>query len=366
MDSTQELAARTDGARYLELDSLRGLAAFTVVLYHYRLAFNLQEPWYLSPLDGGRSAVLLFFVLSGFVLSLSFWTKGRNERYDRYLTRRCFRIYVPYVAAVALAVAGVSLFPHSRLPLSEWFRNTWQTAVTPRLVGRHLAMSGGDELNTAFWSLRYEVQMSILFPVLLVVLRVVQPVLAIGLSVALFAFADHKMQAGAVDHWKSLELLKYGSLFAIGGVLGRTLAWTRRRWCSLSRAGRLTILAAGVLLYFGTADALADRAHIDVPDGLLVSLGAAVLLLCCMYLSPLRRALRHGVPAYLGRISYSMYLVHGTMLFALLNLLYLKVSAPVFALIYIVATLAASHLFCIAVEEPSLRAGKALAGRWKG
>ncbi|GAC1428870.1 MAG: acyltransferase [Acidobacteriaceae bacterium] len=366
MDPTQELTARTEGARYVELDSLRGIAAFTVVLYHYRLAFDLREPWYVSPLDGGRSAVLLFFVLSGFVLSLSFWAKGRNERYGNYLTRRCFRIYVPYVAAVALAIVGVSLFPHSQLPLSAWFRNTWQSAVTPGLITRHLVMSGGDELNTAFWSLRYEVEMSIVFPLLLVVLRFVQPVLGIVFSVAVFAFADHRMQAGATDHWRSLELFKYGSLFAIGGILGRTLAWTRSRWGRLSLAGRLAILAAGLLLYFGTADALADKAHIDVPDGLFVSLGAAVLLLCCIYLGRLRAALRHRVPAYLGRISYSMYLVHGTMLFALLNLLYRRVPAPVFALVYIVATLAAAHLFCIAVEEPSLRAGKALAGRWKG
>ncbi|GAC1421731.1 MAG: acyltransferase [Acidobacteriaceae bacterium] len=366
MEAAQELASRTAGPRYLELDSLRGVAALVVVIYHCSMAYSLRVPWYLSPLVSGNAAVLLFFVLSGFVLSLPFWGKGHNGSYGAYVTRRFFRIYVPYVAAVALAAAGAMLFPHSRLELSDWFRNTWQSDVTPRLLARHLVMSGGQELNMAFWSLRYELQMSIVFPLLLLVLRAMRPALAVVVFIALFAIADNRLQAGVADHWHYLDTLKYGSLFALGAVLGRTIHWLHGRWHSLSRVTRFAVFATGLSLYFGVVDALFDRAAIDLPDRLLVSLGACVVLVCCMCSRRLRTVLRHRVPAYLGRISYSMYLVHGTMLFALLNLLFWKVSAAVFAVIYLVATLAASHLFCIAVEEPSLRAGKALAGRWKG
>jgi peptidoglycan/LPS O-acetylase OafA/YrhL len=55
-----------------------------------------------------------------------------------------------------------------------------------------------------------------------------------------------------------------------------------------------------------------------------------------------------------------MYLVHGTVLFAMLNLLYWRVSGLLFGLIYVILTIAISHLFCISVEEPSLRFGKTI------
>jgi peptidoglycan/LPS O-acetylase OafA/YrhL len=76
-----------------------------------------------------------------------------------------------------------------------------------------------------------------------------------------------------------------------------------------------------------------------------------------------RIGLKSTVAEYLGRISYSSYLIHGTVLFAGLNLLYGKVSLAVFAAIYGVTTLIAAHLFCISIEEPSLRLGKRLAKR---
>lgn len=325
------------------------------------MAFGYRESPLLWPLFAGRAAVILFFVLSGFVLSLPFWTKGRNDNYGRYLIRRCFRIYIPYVAAVAVAVGGALLFPHSALPLSEWFHHTWQTNVTPGLIGRHLLMAGGDELNAAFWSLRYEVEMSIIFPLLLLALRVVPPGWALGLSAVLFVGASTRGDESAL-----YLTLKYGALFAIGGVLGRSISGTRQRWQGISPLSRVALLLAALFLYFGYGDWAMAKLHMSLPDDVLVALGACGMLVCAMHLSPLRRLLHSTVPEYLGRISYSMYLIHGTVLFAVLNLLYGKVPNSLLIAVYLVATLVLSHLFCILVEEPSLRAGKTIAGRWTG
>lgn len=65
------LQARSTGRRIYQLDALRGLAAVVVVAHHTRLVeHGLIPPWYLAPLFAGPEAVSLFFVLSGFVLSL--------------------------------------------------------------------------------------------------------------------------------------------------------------------------------------------------------------------------------------------------------------------------------------------------------
>jgi peptidoglycan/LPS O-acetylase OafA/YrhL len=84
----------SQGQRFVELDALRGVAACTVVLHHLAQAYSFESPWYLRPLVAGHEAVILFFTLSGFVLSLPFWNRGSNGPYGQYLIRRFFRIYV--------------------------------------------------------------------------------------------------------------------------------------------------------------------------------------------------------------------------------------------------------------------------------
>ena len=73
--------------------------------------------------------------------------------------------------------------------------------------------------------------------------------------------------------------------------------------------------------------------------------------------------LNSSVPQYLGRISYSMYLVHYTVLFAVFDLTFPKVPLVGIAILCGAATLLVSHLFCIWVEEPAHAAGKTLARR---
>jgi hypothetical protein len=95
---------KLDGSmkRLLELDALRGLAALMVPLYHPRLLFGLHLPGFehylwsgpLHILVAGPEAVILFFVLSGFVLALPI-VQRKQLPYHAYLIRRICRIYLP-------------------------------------------------------------------------------------------------------------------------------------------------------------------------------------------------------------------------------------------------------------------------------
>jgi peptidoglycan/LPS O-acetylase OafA/YrhL len=87
-----------------------------------------------TPLGG--EAVILFFVLSGFVLALPS-INGKPQTYLTFITRRIFRIYVPYLAALAISVAGC-YWLNGIVTRSEWFHDFWSEPVNWRLVCNHV------------------------------------------------------------------------------------------------------------------------------------------------------------------------------------------------------------------------------------
>ncbi len=266
---------------------------------------------------------------------------------------------MPFAAALAIAVIGARFFLFSRLPLGWWFYLTWQTPLTPRFLISELLLRPDSRLNTAFWSLRYEVQLSIVFPFLLLALRKIG--LWGSLASGFFAYCvSLYLQATRPDFHYYQETLRFGSLFLIGAALAsRRDAW-RRMWLLSLGGVQAALILTGVVLYFW-GEKIAIRLQCPKFDDLLVATGASILILSAIGAGQFGVLLRSKVPEYLGRVSYSMYLVHGTVLFVLLNLLYGKVPTLALALIYIVATFAASQAFCKWIEEPSLQWGKRLA-----
>jgi len=96
--------------RLLELDALRGIAAFSVVLFHYFYHYNeiyghgnISVNW----AHLGKLGVGLFFIISGFVI---FWTLNRTEKPLDFIVSRFSRLYPVYWAAVILTFATVFYF----------------------------------------------------------------------------------------------------------------------------------------------------------------------------------------------------------------------------------------------------------------
>jgi peptidoglycan/LPS O-acetylase OafA/YrhL len=342
--------------RVAELDSLRGIAAVTVVCHHCRLAFFTTEPsWYLLPLFAGHEAVVLFFVLSGYVLSLPMWTK--RSPYPEYLVRRVSRIYLPYLAAAVVAGIGCYFFVGSRLPLTPWFYATWQTPLSAQVVWEQFTMNTRSVLNTAFWSLRYEMEMSLIFPFLCLLMMRMGRHSGLFLVVATAISANLLLRTG----WRGTNLVQtmyYSTSFIAGAALARERETLKKIVGGIQTPLLWLMLLLSLAAYcygplFSPLQRLTD---------LLTILGSCGVILFIQD-ARLRVGLKSRVAEYLGRISYSSYLIHGTILFAGLNLFYGKVSLMVFAAIYGVTTLIAAHLFCISIEEPSLRLGKRLAKR---
>src|SRR5689334_23820416 len=97
-----------------ELDALRGLAIALVYAFH--IDSFARRPLRMPPSDslalafvhGGMSGVDLFFVLSGFLLSLPFLAErfgGRRLELRRYAERRARRILPAYVVGVTVVAS---------------------------------------------------------------------------------------------------------------------------------------------------------------------------------------------------------------------------------------------------------------------
>lgn len=338
-------------ARLHHLDALLGLAAVIVTFYHFSLLFSSEAPiWYLVPLLAGPKAVMLFFVLSGYVLSLPYW-KGTQPAYWRYAVRRICRIYLPYAAAVGFALLVGFRLLHSTLGITRWFHSTWHQDFTWQLIGRQLVFGSVESnlaaINTAFWSLRYEMEMSLVFPLIIWMLLKLP-----GVGGWLLAFGCEFIGQGRVPSIASkhevLSTFMWGSAFIFGAVLARDTKTIRRWFLNLHTWARY-LFAAVVIggFYLGT-----------VPESVNIPAAVGVIILADGYRG--RLLLSHPFFLYLGQISYSLYLVHGTILFASFILLHGLVPPWVIALIYFCVSFLVAHLSHRYVEVPSMRLGKFL------
>lgn len=345
--------------RYHELDSLRGLAALTVVFHHFRSMWGgaVQARWLniFSPFTAGREAVMLFFLLSGFVLATPY-LRGKGRPYWVYLRRRVVRIYGPYLFALTLALAAAAHW-HGALGYNAWADLTWNDPISLRIVLDHLGMVANYDwvqINTAFWSLVIEMRISIIFPLLLLGTRRLRPAASLGLAATLL------LGASLAARWlpgyvQSLETISFASIFICGIVLAmhveQTASWYQRLGQPVRVA--LALASAGLYLFGHHAEQLAGwNLGGDIA---CETAGAAGIMIFAMHARTVRDLLHQPAAKLLGRLSFSLYLVHGTVLFALAHGLGTRIPIAAHFILYMVGSLLAAWLFCLWVEEPFLR-----------
>jgi peptidoglycan/LPS O-acetylase OafA/YrhL len=143
----------------LYLDAVRFGAAFTVLLSHYGTGrISGGALWYVA--NYGRAAVLVFFVLSGFVIA---WvTEAREGNLEDYALSRLARLYsviIPtFLLTAMLDCAGKTLSPRSYGP--EWRHATAHPLLDYLLSAAFLGESWNARalpgFNVPYWSLNYE------------------------------------------------------------------------------------------------------------------------------------------------------------------------------------------------------------------
>lgn len=167
---TASLEIKKQKSHLLVLDGVRAVACLAVLLhhmlYHVILPTGIWQPagkWQIllaALLDFGGSGVILFFLLSSFLLFLPFARAllfdGQWPSVSRFYIRRCFRIIPGYYAAIILMVLFFHpefLHASNRVNLLEFFTFSMHAGLP-------------DQLNGPFWTMAVEFQFYLLLPII--------------------------------------------------------------------------------------------------------------------------------------------------------------------------------------------------------
>ncbi len=304
------------------LDSIRGLAAFTVINDHFVTAYDLpcvdsfcKYILDYSPLHiwwDGSAAVSMFFVLSGLVLSLKYFRLGHqadlnNFKLLPYMTGRLFRIWLPY--AVILLISAAFYWHTINSPLlktalmpTEWIVNMWRNhALTPIAMLREsflLNLPAIVVLLPQAWTLTIELVLSLLLPIGLLLAKQGSLWLALFSVIAVFL----------------LGVSPFLLHFALGLLIARYYMvmanylmpkpWLRR-----------FILLLGLLFY----TAISTTAHVfsETFEWILTGLGAGFIIIYTLSSHRTQGFLERPLLRQLGKVSYSAYLIHMLILLCL-------------------------------------------------
>jgi peptidoglycan/LPS O-acetylase OafA/YrhL len=355
--------------RYQQLDALRGLAALAVVFHHCLLipsAFDeslLAKILKSSPLGiarAGSEAVNLFFVLSGFVLALQLYYSDMS--YPQYLIRRICRIWIPYISTIAFAIALIKMINPITIPeLGSWFNQTWTQKLTTGLVLQHILLIGSFHnysINTAMWSLVQEMRISIAFPIIPLILGHIKATTAIMLAVLVMLIGILSNQIlhpflGDYADW-TLTITCTG-LFIIGATLAKHRVQVIERYKSLPMILKGALLTVAALSYtIEYWPPIARQLHCRT---VMTALGA-VLFVAIAIASPMMKHILAMKPLpFIGKISFSIYLLHGNVLFAYVHLLHRVLPLWVIWGLTFATTLPLAALSYYFIEKPGISLG---------
>jgi peptidoglycan/LPS O-acetylase OafA/YrhL len=301
---------------------LRAVAVVAVIVFH------LNKEW----LPGGFLGVDIFFVISGFVITLSLlrdWTPGLGGMLFRFYSRRFLRIAPALFVFLAVAAVFVALFiPRGFFLGGDGPKTALAASVGLGNISLYLSDQGYFNERLAFnafshtWSLGVEEQFYLIFPLLLWVgiwaaarstgwqSRLLAIAAIATATVFSFGWSVWETTANPIGAFYLLTSrfweLGVGALLALAFALG-LIRPPRGRW-----VGVLLVLGAAAVVW---ALLFADQASFPFPWALPAVMGTAVMI-AALQANPEdlqqvgKRVFHNPIAITVGDWSYSLYLWH--------------------------------------------------------
>lgn len=308
------------------LEGLRGLASVTVLVWHLILGFYPELLGdYGRVISGsgirghfwfgivyGSSAVTLFFVLSGYVLTLRYFESGGDLRIiQRSAIKRWPRLAGPVLLAVLLswAIWSLGLYRYvegGAITKSQWLTAFANGAAAPGFSEHSLAdalgqgmfltfFRGDSYFNTNIWTMRMEL---------------IGSFIAFGMAPLLYGL---RPAAAAVAIFVAFMLCNYSNLALTGFPVGVAMALVRARNPEWEWNTQIAAIAMMAAIYFAGYSGIAshDYAWLGKFHEIYAHCAAAILAISAIELCPqIKRHFSTPISRLLGELSFPLYLVH--------------------------------------------------------
>ena len=300
----------TDGdSRIVALDGLRGVLALMVCISHYFAEVAHGFP----PLMVGWIAVKMFFVLSGYLMARIILANMASTNFATvFYVRRACRTLPVYLVTIGILFASVALFGHLPWMDAERIMPLWSYLTFTQSFVMIARNDLGSELQLPTWTLTVEEQFYLIAPLICILTprRHLIAVLVAGLLGSLL-FRAVAYGPGAIPAMAALILLPGAAHSMFLGMIAAVLLMSPRidwaRGLAVLRFG--TPIALFAVAFTSVVD---DEAHrlsniVGIP---LASLACTFYLMAIVLGAPEAERFKPGFMRSLGRISFSLYLLH--------------------------------------------------------
>ncbi|MCQ0990306.1 acyltransferase family protein [Jiella marina] len=296
---------RSSGAgRFAALDGWRGICALLVVCLHAPVSGFIHESAFFRH---GFLFVDFFFVLSGFVIAHAFHDSLAEKRnFGGFLLQRVFRVYPLHIAMLALFVAYEVAMLQLRGPDAAFQGGDSVSALVHNVLMTHsLGVLDSLGWNYPSWSISAELLAYTAFAAVVVFAPTfLIPLAAMTIAIGLVAIAFFD---GTMDTTVHLGWLRCLAGFSVG-VLIRRIAWEETTEPGHERSSGLWSVAE-------CATVVMVAVFVTLLGGTVLSVAAPFVFGFAVYVfahegGGISQVLKSRPIAFLGAISYSVYMTH--------------------------------------------------------
>jgi len=352
------------------LDSVRGIAALMVVIYHF-INWDYKEKLYMqvtSIVFNGADAVSFFFVLSGFVLSYKYLVLKHELDIRKFYINRFFRLWPAFFVTVIInALYHQREFMSVQRLLEVFVYNKhrfWEEAALIRPASLYYVPG---------WTLVVELVVSFFVP-FVVVLAHKNPKYVWWLAGFFFFFASGIIGLGMfINHFVYGVLIAAYYLFITSDKFKETKIFKFRY---LVLAAAFILFSARQIEYIFGAHWFYDEViykYLGYDVYYFTGIGSFIMLVFIIQSRSAQKLLEHRILRFFGKISYGIYLMHWLVVtWIFVNRQWLssyfpneKTAFVCLLVACLVVTILLAYITYHAIELPFIKYGKRLTSRMK-
>lgn len=357
--------------RFEYLDGIRGVAALIVVLSHFRNAFfdALNTSTTYTFLWGrlnyffltGGFCVELFFVLSGFVLAYNSF--NRPQFLTKQWSKRLYRLFVPvFITSIVYFIfSNNNLFYFEELckiHCSDWTSSHWVIKYTvvqfiQRCVYDFMLFSDWQfvmNINSSLWTIPIELYWSYVLFVLFFIVNKLTKMIWKNIAIIIYTLS--------VLSFMSFKGIEYVVLFIGGTLLALNYKFIFNTY-NTKMVNLIFIIIICVLTYIVEFKWLNQ---VEFTFFCYKSILALLYLGIALRSSFIQKLFSFSIITWLGKISFSLYLIHiliiGSISSKLYILLpYLRHDFGLLVLLFstLLFSFSFAHIFTLCIDEPAMK-----------